>query len=79
MLKKAGIIRLLLPINVNRSTIIYWRNHKNEYNNVDNPKKRITLHKGKNPLFPKKNYMNFLNLIENWENVLQQDLWFISF
>ena len=87
--EKNGNHKAAIAYNVNRSTIIYWRNHKNEYNNVDNPEKRITLHNGKSPLFPmekvlyflisKINYTNFLNLIENWEIVLQQDLWFISF
>lgn len=50
--EKNGNHKAAIAYNVNRSTIIYWRNHKNEYNNVDNPEKRITLHNGKSPLFP---------------------------
>ena len=50
--EKNGNHKAAIAYDVNRSTIIYWRNHKNEYNNVDNPEKKIILHKGKNPLFP---------------------------
>ena len=49
--EKTGIIRLLV-YDIDRSTIIKWRNHKNEYNKVDNREKRITLHKGNSILIP---------------------------
>ena len=50
--EKNGNHKAAISYDVNTSSIINWRNQKNEYNNVDNPEKRITLHKGKSPLFP---------------------------
>ena len=73
MPKRTKIIRQQLFIML-IEVLIYWRNHKNKYNNVDNSEKRIIVHKDKILYFliVKINYMIFLILIGNLEIVLQQ-------
>jgi len=75
MLKRTKIIRQQLFIML-IEVLIYWRNHKNKYNNVDNSEKRVVVHKDKILYFliVKINYMIFLILIENLGNCITTDL-----